>query len=190
MCGLLEKSVVAYYLGDHTMTPSILVVYATRTGGTAPVAEAIASALQTEGLNVDVGPVREITDIHQYDAVVLGSSIRVGGWLPEMIDFMKDNLRYLQNMPVAFFTVCLTLSEDTSENRETVRHYLDPVRQLVNPVTEGYFAGKMDYARLSLPVRWMVKKMKAPEGDFRDWNKIRQWATDLKPFLVGNLILP
>ncbi|HRF94781.1 MAG TPA: flavodoxin domain-containing protein [Aggregatilineales bacterium] len=172
------------------MTPNILVLYATRTGGTAPVAEAIASTLQSDELNVDVGPIRELTDISKYDAAILGSSIRVGSWLPEMVDFMKDNLSRLQNMPVAFFTVCLTLSEDTQENRETVRHYLDPVRQLVNPVTEGYFAGKMDYARLSLPVRWMVKKMKAPEGDYRDWNKIRKWATDLKPFLVGNLILP
>jgi menaquinone-dependent protoporphyrinogen oxidase len=172
------------------MTPNILVLYATRTGGTAPVAEAIASTLQSDELNVDVGPVRELTDISKYDAAILGSSIRVGNWLPEMVEFMKDNLSRLQNMPVAFFTVCLTLSEDTQENRETVRHYLDPVRQLVNPVTEGYFAGKMDYARLSLPVRWMVKKMKAPEGDYRDWNKIRKWATDLKPFLVGNLILP
>ncbi len=172
------------------MTPNILVLYATRTGGTAPVAEAIASTLQSDELNVDVGPVKEVTDIGKYDAVILGSSIRGGNWLPELVDFMKDNLNHLQNMPVAFFTVCLTLCEDTQENRETVRHYLDPVRQLVNPVTEGYFAGKMDYARLSLPVRWIVKKMKAPEGDYRDWNKIRQWASDLKPFLVGNLILP
>mgnify|MGYP001260871193 FL=1 len=171
-------------------TPSILVMYATRTGGTAPVAEAIASTLQNEGLNVDVGPVNDVHDISKYDAAVLGSSIRMGNWLPELIDFMKDNLNHLQNMPVAFFTVCLTLNEDTPENRETVRHYLDPVRHLVNPVTEGYFAGKMDYARLSLPVRWMVKKMKAPEGDFRDWEKIHRWAIDLKPFLVGNLILP
>lgn len=171
-------------------TPNVLVAYATRTGGTAPVAEAIASTLQDEGLNVDVGSVKDTINLSTYDAVVLGSSIRVGAWLPEMLEFMKDNQKHLQNMPVAFFTVCLTLSEDTPENRESVRHYLDPVRKLVNPVTEGYFAGKMDFARLSLPVRWMVKKMKSPEGDFRDWEKIRRWATDLKPFLVGNLILP
>lgn len=172
------------------MNPKILVAYATRTGGTAPIAEAIAQVLQEEGLSVDVGPVMEITDIRQYDAIILGSAIRAGNWLPEMVTFMKDNLNHLQNMPVAFFTVCLTLHEDTPENRETVRHYLDPIRQLVNPVTEGYFAGKMDFSRLSLPVRWLVKSMKSPEGDFRDWDKIRRWATDVKPFLVGNLILP
>ncbi len=172
------------------MTPNILVTYATRTGGTAPVAEAIASTLQVEGLNVDVGPTREITDVRSYNSVVLGSSIRAGNWLPEMIEFMKDNLNHLQNMPVAFFTVCITLADDTPDNRETVRKYLDPVRQLVNPVIEGYFAGKMDYSRLSLPVRFMVKAMKAPEGDFRDWNKIRQWALEAKSYLVGNLIVP
>lgn len=172
------------------MTPNILVAYGTRTGGTAPVAEAIASTLQVEGLNVDVGPIREITDVRSYDSVILGSSIRAGSWLPEVIEFMKDNQNHLQNMPVGFFTVCLTLSDDTPDNRETVRKYLDPVRQLVNPVIEGYFAGKMDYARLSLPVRFIVKAMKAPEGDFRDWTKIRQWALEAKSYLVGNLILP
>lgn len=170
------------------MTPKLLVAYATRTGGTAPIAEAIANTLQVEGLNVDVGPIKEVTDVRSYASVILGSSIRAGNWLPEMIEFMKDNLHQLQNMPVAFFTVCLTLSDDTPENRETVRKYLDPVRQLINPVIEGYFAGKMDFSRLSLPVRFLVKAMKAPEGDFRDWEKIRQWALDAKPYLVGNTI--
>lgn len=170
------------------MTPKLLVAYATRTGGTAPIAEAIAITLQNEGLNVDVGPIREVSDIGSYHATILGSSIRAGGWLPEMIDFMKANLNQLQKMPIAFFTVCITLSDDTPENRETVRQYLDPVRQLVNPVIEGYFAGKMDFSRLSLPVRFLVKAMKAPEGDFRDWDKIRQWALDAKRHLVRNTI--
>lgn len=170
------------------MTPKILVAYATRTGGTAPIAETIATTLQAEGLHVDVELIRNVVDVRPYHAFILGSSVRAGSWLPEMIEFMKDNLSHLQNMPVAFFTVCLTLADDTPQNRETVRKYLDPVRQLVNPVIEGYFAGKMDFSRLSLPVRMLVKAMKAPQGDFRDWDKIRQWALEAKPHLVDNFV--
>ena len=32
-------------------------------------------------------------------------------------------------MPVAYFLVCLTLKDDTEENRRTVAAYLDPVRE-------------------------------------------------------------
>jgi hypothetical protein len=37
----------------------------------------------------------------------------------------------------------------------------------------------MDYSKASFLLRLMVKKMGAPEGDFRDW------AADLRPALMG-----
>jgi menaquinone-dependent protoporphyrinogen oxidase len=38
------------------------------------------------------------------------------------------------------------------------------------------FAGKLDRAALSHVERLMVRALRAPEGDFRDWDAIRAWA--------------
>ena len=79
-------------------------------------------------------------------------------------------------MPVAYFVVCLTMQDDTEENRRTVEAYLDPVCELVEPVDKGLFAGALDLSKLGLPLRLAMKAAKASEGDFRDWEAIRAWA--------------
>jgi menaquinone-dependent protoporphyrinogen oxidase len=52
---------------------------------------------------------------------------------------------------------------------------LDPLR----PVAETIFEGRLDPEKLSWFQRWIVKKVKSPVGDFRDWAAIAAWARDL-----------
>ena len=155
----------------------ILVAYATKAGSTAEVAAEIGRVMESKGgCEVDVHPVGKLEGVSGYDAVIIGSAIRVGKWLPEALKFVEKHRDALGQVPVAFFTVCLTLSEDTEENRREVATYLDPVRDLVQPVDVGLFAGVMDCSKLPFILRLMMKKMKSPEGDFRDWEAIRAWA--------------
>jgi menaquinone-dependent protoporphyrinogen oxidase len=56
---------------------------------------------------------------------------------------------------------------------------LKPVREVLEPDWIEFFAGKMDYRRLAFGPRLVVKAMKVPEGDFRDWNAIGSWADRL-----------
>lgn len=46
----------------------------------------------------------------------------------------------------------------------------------MTPKTETFFAGRLDYAKLSIFENLLAKAMKAQEQDLRDWNKIRAWA--------------
>jgi len=50
----------------------------------------------------------------------------------------------------------------------------------------GLFAGKMDYSKLSWLDRTIARKVGATEGDWRNWEAIRQWARSLplQPKLV------
>jgi menaquinone-dependent protoporphyrinogen oxidase len=41
------------------------------------------------------------------------------------------------------------------------------------------FVGKLDRRHLSLGERLVTNMVKAPEGDFRDWTKIRAWAREI-----------
>jgi menaquinone-dependent protoporphyrinogen oxidase len=64
------------------MHKRILSVHATRAGSTAEVAEAIGRVLATRRPFAQVKPARENPTLDSYDAVILGSAIRVGHWLP------------------------------------------------------------------------------------------------------------
>jgi len=166
---------------------NVLVTYATKVGSTFDVAEQIAKTLQQNGLTVTLHKAEKSLDPAPFDAVIVGSAIRVGRWLPPVVQFVENNVSTLVKRPVAFFTVCMTLHEDTPENREEVYGYTEPVRRLLTPQAEGFFAGAMNYKLLSFPVRTIVKRIGVPEGDYRQWNDITGWAEDIVPILTGEL---
>jgi menaquinone-dependent protoporphyrinogen oxidase len=144
------------------------------------VAQAIGQALANNGATVDVRHINNVSDLSAYRAVVLGSAIRQGKWLPEAKKFVEAHQQALSRVPTAYFTVCMTLSEDTEENRRKAAAYLEPVRQILKPVEEGFFAGKMDYGQLGFVERLMVERVvHVPQGDFRNWTAIQTWAQAL-----------
>ena len=171
--------------GEDDMSDKILVAYASGCGSTGEVAEAVGQALCEAGAAVDVRLAKNVTDVSPYRAVIVGSAIRMGRWLPEAVQFVETHREPLSRVPVAYFLGCMTLEDDTEENRRTVAAYLDPVCEIVQPVDVGLFAGVMDYSKLSFVFRLMMKAMGTPEGDFRDWEAICAWAADLRPALLG-----
>ena len=172
------------------MSDKILVTYASRTGSTAEVAEAIGKTLAADGARVDVIPMKEVKDLAQYRAVVAGSAIRKSKWLPEAVQFVETHRATLASKPFAEFTVCITLAmSNTEQYRAAVAKWVEPVRALVRPMSEGFFAGMLDFSKLptnldTLQLRAVVALHIFPSGDRRDWNAIRTWAESLRPLLL------
>jgi len=157
----------------------LLVTYATRAGSTAGIAATIAATLRQRGFLVTVKPVRENPVVKGYQAVILGSAIRQGNWLPEAVTFLMANREPLRRVRVALFTVhLLNLGNDETSrlNREA---YLTPLRSVVSPVAHVFFPGKIDPERLSVIDRLTVAVTRKPIGDFRDWDKIGGWAKNV-----------
>jgi menaquinone-dependent protoporphyrinogen oxidase len=50
------------------------------------------------------------------------------------------------------------------------------------------FVGKLDKSSLGMGERLIVKMVKAPEGDFRDWEEIRAWAAQIAQALPAPAI--
>ncbi len=167
------------------MSKKVLVTYATRAGSTAEVASSIAETLTQRGFQADVIPVKSNPSLAGYQAVVLGSAIRIGSWLPEMVDFIKKNQATLNALPTALFTVHM-LNTGADETSQAARKaYTAPVHALLSPAAadEAFFYGNMDYARLSFFDRMIAKAVEkqthSPTGDHRDWDQIRAWAGEI-----------
>ncbi len=166
------------------MSNKILVTYASRAGSTAGVAEAIAKTLTERGAQVEVLPMQDVTDLAPYRAVVAGSAIQEGKWLPEAMQFVQTHRAALAQKPFALFTVCMTMAMKNETYHRGVPEWLAPVRALVKPVSEGYLAGALDLDKVpSLRKRLMFRMSVVlgvwTEGDHRDWNAIRAWSNAL-----------
>jgi menaquinone-dependent protoporphyrinogen oxidase len=162
----------------------ILVTYATRAGSTAGVAERVAEVLRAAGATVDVKAVAAVHEVKGYDAVVVGSAIRMGQWLPEAVEFVKAHREALSHIPTAYFLVSGFLRDDSPEMRQRALAYLDPVRAILEPISIGLFAGKFDYSKLDWHDRSIAEAVSSSQGDWRNWEAVRQWAHDLQPALV------
>jgi menaquinone-dependent protoporphyrinogen oxidase len=171
------------------MNDKILVTHASRAGSTAEIAEAIGRTLIQHGANVEVLPMQQVKDLSAYRAVVAGSAIRGSKWLPEAMRFVEDHRAVLSQKPFATFTVCITMAMSNSDPyREAVTKWIQPVREQVKPVSEGLFAGVLDFSKL--PFNWDTLKLRAvvalgifPKDDRRDWNAISKWADGIYPLL-------
>jgi menaquinone-dependent protoporphyrinogen oxidase len=133
---------------------------------------------------------QEVRDLVAYRAVVAGSAIRGGKWLPEAMQFMRTHQAALAQKPFAAFMVCITLAMPSGEKyRAGLADWLKPVRALVKPVSEGLFAGALDLRKVPLTFNTLLMRAAVavgifPQGDHRDWNAIRAWAESTRPLLL------
>jgi menaquinone-dependent protoporphyrinogen oxidase len=176
--------------GDGKMNKKILVTYASRTGSTAEIAEAVCKTLIQNGEETELLPMQDVNDLSPYHAIILGSSIRKSRWLPEAMQFLQTHAAALAHKRVATFTVCITMAMSNDERyQQAVREWIAPVRAQLQPVSEGLFAGRLDFKKLpwtldTLLFRATVALSILPKGDHRDWNAVHTWAQSLQPLLV------
>jgi menaquinone-dependent protoporphyrinogen oxidase len=170
------------------MQKRILIAYASKTGSTAEVAEKIGQILRDSGAEVDVRSLKNVSDVKNYDGIIIGSAIRMFKLLPETIKFSKRFSRSLENIPVAYFIVCLAMKNENEENRQLAEGYLKPLYEIKQPIMTGLFAGKIDYSKLPFLLGKILQsgKMKIEEGDFRNWELITEWAKKVaEAFNIG-----
>jgi menaquinone-dependent protoporphyrinogen IX oxidase len=82
----------------------VLVAYGSKMGGTAGIAELIGDALTDAGLQADVRPVAEVSQLDRYDAVVIGGALYTGHWHRQARRFVRRHTDALRERPVWLFS--------------------------------------------------------------------------------------
>lgn len=167
------------------METKILVTYASKYGATEGIAENIAQTLDSSGLQVDILPINQVTSLAPYKAVVLGSAIYMGLWRKKASAFLKDNEKILSNKQVWLFS---SGPAGTDKPEELLKGWLlpeklKPIIDRIKPVNIKVFHGEVNVEKMNFIEKWMVKKVKSPIGDFRDWDMITSWATGIADIL-------
>jgi menaquinone-dependent protoporphyrinogen oxidase len=151
----------------------VLVTAASKHGATDEVAEAIAEVLARANVAVEVVPPEEVRSLDAYDAVVLGSAVYAGHWLAPARGFVERFVGALRARPVWLFS--------TGPLGDPPRPGEDPSDAAPMLAATGarehvVFGGRLERRELGLAERAIVAAVRAPDGDYRDWQRIRDWA--------------
>lgn len=178
---------------------NVLVAYATRHGATAGIASRIADRLTASGHPATAVPVEDVTTIDEYQAVVLGSAAYMLHWLAPAVQFAHRHHTDLAARAVWLFSSGpLGTDEVDARGRDvhmsTRPKEWDELLPLIQPRGEAVFFGAFDRAAppVGLSER-LIRRMPTaartlPAGDFRDWDAIESWATEIATSLSASRV--
>jgi len=189
----------------------VQVVYASRHGGTAGIAERIAEVLGSSGADVVVANAADRPDASGFDAAVIGSGVYMGSWLKEGTEFLERNQTTLAARPVWLFSSGplpgsskateapeaadpLTLALGPTEGPGSGGHKkIAALTAAIHPCDHRVFLGAFDPkdSPKSLAERFVrlmpASKQILPAGDFREWDAIEAWAHEIAAELVAQV---
>jgi menaquinone-dependent protoporphyrinogen oxidase len=190
---------------------NIAVFYATREGQTRRIAEYVATALRSRGLQVDVfdvgGALPEGLDVARYAAVVLAASIHMGKHERSMIRFVRARRAALERLPTAFLSVSLSQAavEDPQANpvrkrraaaevAKTVERFVGTTR--FRPTRVQPVAGALLYRRYGVGLRLLMRFISGVVGastdtsrdhEYTDWKVLASFAGEMAdPMVAGS----
>ena len=163
---------------DHTdpATTVVAVAYASKYGSTREIAERIAAVLGERGLDARAVPAAEVDDVSSYGAVVLGSAVYMGRWLPDAWKLVRRQRAGLSTMPLWLFS--------SGPVGEAARHPDEaalPLRvgravERLSAREHRTFGGRVAPEPKGFMDRAVARKIPADQRDARDWDAIEGWA--------------
>ena len=160
----------------------VLVAAASKHGSTADIATALGDALTQRGIATTVADSGEVTDLEGYDAFVLGSAVYAGRWMKAARELAERHGDIMATKPVWLFSSGPVGSPPKPEEDPVD---VEQIKAIVGARGHRVFAGRIDKSRLNLAERAIVRSLKVPEGDYRDFGAVVGWAGEIADALLG-----
>lgn len=166
---------------------NILLLYASVYGHTKRICERMQTRLTELGEQVELAPLAgNDVDPADYDAILIGASIRNGKHNPVVMEFIARHQALLEARPSGFFSVNLVARKphkNTPETNPYVQAFV--ARSPWQPQLLGVFGGDLDYQRYSVFDRnvirfimWLTKGPTDPQTkvEYTDWDEVERFA--------------
>ena len=155
---------------------NVLVVVASRHGGTAEIGDWIGGVLRERGHVVSVEAPGPEVDPSGADAVVLGSAIYARRWLDDARAWVGEFHDVLAARPVWLFESGMGggAATDDAPSGDAAR-----VAQLGGMQGFRHFGGRLDRSLLSRSERAVIGALRSPDADARVRPDIESWAADI-----------
>lgn len=150
----------------------VLVAAGSKYGSTRAIALKIGDELHALGFAVDVEDACDVLSLTAYEAVIVGSPIYGGLWRRDATELITSNIEELRQRDVWMFSVGITAVGNLYPDQDES----DRLAEMVMPHELKKFAGSLDYDRLNMGERALVRDLNPRLGDFRDFGEISDWA--------------
>ena len=179
----------------------VLVLYGSKYGQTAKVAERICALLREHEYTVDLlkgDALPRDFDLDSYDAVLIGASL-IGGHHQRYIErFASHHRNRLNRVPSAFFSVSGSAGSARAEDRAAAQVVVDRFLAHVGwmPSRIATFAGAITFTRYNVFLRWSMKRISRKEGgstdtsrdhEYTDWARVARFVDDIALLLADEL---
>ncbi|MVU78356.1 flavodoxin [Nocardia sp. ET3-3] len=156
----------------------VLVVYGSKRGGTAEIAEWIGESLRAAHVPAQVRAAREVHSLEGFGAVVLGGALYTGRWHRDARRFARRFARQLRERPVWVFASgpLDTSTDDGSDGNAFGAKAVHKCANRVDARGTALFGGRLEATARGFPASAMAKKN---AGDFRDRSRIEAWAKEI-----------
>jgi menaquinone-dependent protoporphyrinogen oxidase len=174
------------------LTPQkIVIIYASRYGQTAKVAERIASTLRGshQVLLLPAGESAAFFDPRSCEGVIVAGSVHFGRHQRSIRQWVRQHAIILATLPSAFVSVSGAGGSPVEEGKREARRYVDEflADAAWSPRKTAIFGGSVPYTRYGFFVRWFMKRLAVKRGrdydttrdyEYTDWDAVEQFARD------------
>jgi menaquinone-dependent protoporphyrinogen oxidase len=153
------------------MPARVLVAYATKLGSTAEIAETIAQTLRDSGHRAMAEPARDVTNLDDWDAVILGSAVYAAHWQRDARRFTERFHDDLKARPLWLFSGG-PLDRRLARADQPITPHGAEVTADLGARSHRTFGGRL--ARDAAVDTQVLQTHRL--GDFRDWQAIVEYG--------------
>ena len=167
-----------------------LIIYSTTDGQTKKICETIKENSINKN-SYEIVSVEEASnkEIEKYEKIIIGASIRYGRHSSKVYEFIESHKNILKEKKSAFFSVNVVArkpDKNTPDTNPYIRKFLK--KSSWQPKKLGVFAGKIDYPRLGLinknVIRFIMFITNGPTNvnntyEFTDWKSVKEFTREI-----------
>lgn len=162
---------------------TLLIAYASVHGSTEDMAVYLATVLNRAGLKTESKPIAEIQSLDGYEAVILGSPVHAGMWVPAMQRFLHQFYKPLSARSVYAWLTCMRVLEEGGYDHARKYYIASELETMPHVRSIEIFPGRIIPADLTWQEHSTLNNrydgaynVTYVHGDYRDWVRFQEWG--------------